>query len=318
MIRLAIVLALLLSAAVMMRGLAGDWLKNLSTPVEDSAKKATPTGEVAAVAPMPQAKTLQPQVPGVLPDLKVGYLFNPERMLVGADMPPAEEGTEDAANDNTLGITASIDEVIYTGSIIADAFSRAIIVYPTARKAAQPASQFAKKRLPMASGAEEHARLTVGDVLDGYEVAEILPDKLIFTKGDETVEKLLYDPDKKRKAAAPSRPAAGPMMGGGGPPRPQQMTIGGEGDMAPTGAQMPGRRPTPTEPAGRVSPSASPTPGGMAPGRSGAAGTSPPPPVRRMVISRQPSPGPDTSRVIRQSQGGEEGPIPLPPGVEPE
>lgn len=324
MIRPALVLALLLSAAVMMRGLASDWKKTPLPPVDNAAKKEAPIAAMAPVASSP-VKGLQPVVPATLPDLKTGYLFNPERMLAGAEAVPPADDTEAAGDELLPAIAASIGEVTYTGSIIADAFSRAIIVYPAAPKAAavaQPASRSSRSKPPStAGGAEEHAQLEVGDMLDGYAVAEILPDKLVFTKGDETVEKLLHDPDKKRQAPAPM-PAAPPPPGGG-PPRPQQAAMGG-GAASPRGVlsttiggsatpttqtapTIPGTAATPVPPApeGGSPPVPSPVTASSSVPPSGAAIAphgSQPPPVRRMVISREPSAPPDTSRVLRQSR----------------
>lgn len=337
MIRPAIVLALLLSSAVMMRGVASDWRKGPPLPIETTAKKSIPAGEAAGT--QPQSKPLQPPVPGVLPDLKDGYLFNPERMLAGAAPPPAagEEKVDEASAENAPGIAAKIADVTYAGSIIADNFSRAIIVYTEAAKSkakapAQPASRSSKAtRTPAAapaaaSGGEKHAQLEVGDMLDGYKVSEIQPDKIVFTKDGDTVEKLLYDPDKKRQAPPP-RAAAGPP--GGGPPRPagvQATTLGGPASPVPpapgtVNAPTPPTPPTqpshaaansPTPPAPVASPvvKSPPTPS------AAAEASAPTTPVRRMVISRQPSTTgrPDTSRVIRQSQGGiEDSAPPMPP-----
>jgi len=327
MIRPAIVLALLLSAALMMRGVASDWRKSPLPPAENAAKKAAPAGETAPMAQ--QSKGLQPVVPGVLPDLKSHYLFNPERMLAGGaeTMPTAESDSGDEASGNTQGINASMGEVTYVGSIIADQFSRALILYPAAKSKApaQPAPSKSSKSkpppsTPSKSGDEEHAKLEVGDVLDGYTVAEILPNKIIFTKGEESVEKLLYDPGKKRQAPPP-RPAAAPP-GGGGQQRPQQIPVGGAA-------------PTPTPPApGTAVPAAPPAPGAVAPPAATPPVSSPtPPPVikppatpaaaggaktnpfRQMVISRQAAPAPDTSKVSRQSSEVDSTPpMPMPPG----
>ncbi len=317
MIRPAIVLALLLSAAVMMRGVASDWRKSPLAPADNAVKKATPAGEAMPAAQ--QVKALQPVVPGVLPDLKMHYLFNPERMLAGADMPPAEVIDSEAASGNAQGITASMGEVTYAGSIIADNFSRAIILYPAAKSKPQPVtSKSSKGKAPPpaksgAGGTEEHAQLEVGDVLDGYTVAEILPNKLIFTKGEETVEKLLYDSAKKRQAPPP-RPAAAPF-GAGGPPRPQQIPVGGPTPPTPPAPGTVAQPASPAPPApGAVAPPAPPPalpPGIKQPAAAGAAKTNP---FRQMVISRQTAPAPDTSRVNRQSSGGDAiEPPPMPP-----
>jgi len=344
MIRPAIVLALLLASVIMMREVASDWRKGMPTPSENATKKAMPTGEAASQ--LPQAKALQPVVPGVLPDLKDGYLFNPERMLAGAapPPPPVEEKGDETGAEIKEGIAASIDDVTYAGSIIADNFSRALILYKekeadkgkTPAQPAQPASRSSKAKPPKtptpkapaaaAAGGEKHGQLEVGDVLDGYHVAKIEPDKLVFTKDDETVEKLLYDPGKKRQAPPPRAAAVPP--GGAGLPRPagiQSTTIGGAVapvPPAPGGANppippAPGAVKPPTPPApGAANPAIPPAPPAIqSPTTPTAAGNAEQKPIRRMVISREPPARPDTSRVIRRSLGGsdDEQAVPVPP-----
>ncbi|MDD5758553.1 MAG: hypothetical protein PHI06_05680 [Desulfobulbaceae bacterium] len=321
MIRLAIVLALLLSSAAMMRGIAGDWQQGPLTRADSTAAKAGPTTG-SEIVPLPQDKPMQPVVPGILPDFKNGYLFNQERMLAGDEPPPSAEG-EEATPDDTTGIAAKLDDVSYTGSIIADNFSRALIVYTEATKSAIPAqrtSRSSKVRAPSPEGGEKYARLEVGDLVDGYQVAEILADKLVFAKGDETVEKMLYDPEKKRQAPPPraSMPPGGVSM-----PRPggiQSTTIGGTALPVPTSPSgvNPPIPPAPTAVAPPLPPAPVATPTVRSPAVPSPTGSSSvaAPPVRRMVISRQPSTAarPDTSRVIRQTLGGSNNAIPLPPG----
>ncbi len=317
MMRPALILILLLTTAIMMRGVASDWRQGQVLPPESTAKKGSAV-PAESVVPLPQVKDLQPVVPGILPDLKEGYLFNPERTLVAEKPQPTKEET--ASTDiKALGVDASIDEVTYEGSIIADAFSQAIIIYPAGQKAKeppQPASRSSRKAsAPQASGPEEHARLEVGDMLDGYELTEILPEKLIFSKGEEKVEKLLHDPDKKRidapRAAGPMPGPPRPQQGTGLPPRQggiQSTTIGGGSVPAPA----PGTVANPSHPSPPL-----PTPvsrPNLPPGSSAPA-EAPQMPVRRMVISRQPSPAPNTNKVLRQSQDSVE--MPPSPGMPP-
>lgn len=320
MIRPFLVVMLLFGAVFMMRGVATDWRKNaLESPV--SSPKGSEQGSEAA-PPAVSVTPFQPSSPATIPDLKVGYVFNQERML-GSEEPLPEEVVEEEGpyNENAHGITADIEEIVFVGSIIADNFSRALIVYPTQNLSApeKPTSRSSKRKGPpqgVSAGPEEHAQLEVGDQISGYEVVDILPNKLIFSKDDETIEKLLFDPEKPRQSPAP-RLGSGPP--GGGPPRPPtpggvlSTTIGGGGTPAnPFVDGGGGAPPPPTMPAVPATlPGAhSPTPSTTAP----SSGVAPSAPVRRMVISRQPSPAPDTSRVNRQSRGGDEA-VPMPPGM---
>lgn len=321
MIRPALAVILLLLAVIMMRGVADDWQKSTWESSAPSAKKSTSGSE--ALPPGAPVVPLQPSAPATLPDLKVGYVFNPERMLGGGEPVMEEIGEEEGAyNDNAEGITADIEEITFVGSVIADNFSWALISYPVQNLSgpAKPTSRSSKnKGLPQGAraGAEEHAQLEVGDKISGFEVVEILADKLIFSNDEETVEKLLFDPSKTRQAPTP-RPGIGPP--GGGPPRPPSpggvlsTTIGGGGatanPFAGGGGGAPPPPPLPVVPASQpmVHPSDSP--------RTVSSPSSPPSvPVRRMVISRQASPAPDTSKVMRQGRGGDEV-VPLPPGME--
>lgn len=312
MMRPALILVLLLTTALMMRGVASDWRKVQALPEQVAAKKTTPAPP-ETLAPMPQLKDLQPVVPGVLPDLKDGYLFNPARTLVEEKPQPVVEEPV-APEIQPSGVDASIDEVTYVGSIITDAFSQAIISYPGGPKVKAPPKQLRSPRSSRvkapqkSSGPEEHARLEIGDTLDGYEVAEILPDKLIFSKGEEKVEKLLHDPDKKREAPPRNAGAlSGPprmQQGGGAPPRPGGIlstTIGG-GPVS-TPVQAPGTVVTPSPSAAPPLPTGVRTPpGGSTPSSPSQGASAPQMPVKRMVISRQPAPAPNTNKVIRQSQ----------------
>lgn len=320
MIRPALTLILLFLAVVMMRGVASDWRKSISEPSGIAAQKSAPGSD--ALSPGVPAPPLQPATSPNLPDLKVGYVFNQERMLGGNEPLPEDKGDElGADNENAQGITADIEDITFVGSIITDAFSRALIVYPAQNLSgpAKPTSRSSRVKVPTqraGGGAEEHAQLEVGDKISGYEVTEILFDKLIFAKGDEKVEKLLFDPAKTRQAPPP-RPGSGAV--GGGPPRPASpggilsTTIGGGtvggGGMVPAGvAGSSGRQTLPPPPPQAVN---SPT-SSRASSNSGAVRSAP---VRRMVISRQSSPAPDTSKVVRQSRDSDQA-VPMPPGIE--
>jgi|GEM_PF-2950421 len=334
MIRALVVLALLLSSAAMMRGVAHDWRQGSHSKEATAAKKAAPAPESTA---LPQAKPLQPPVPATLPNLKDGYLFNPERMLAGAT-PPAKTDEQEKPIDTSLlpGLAAKINDVTYAGSLITKKIRRALIVYTEAGKGktpspAQPASKSSKAK-PAGAGGKKHAQLELGDLLDGYTVAEIQPDKIIFSKGEETVEKMLHDPGKKRQAPPPMRANPGPP-GGGAQPRPagvQSTTIGGAAPAAsgpghrpaaptPGGANPPTSPATPTAPnvPNPSAPTAPPVPSVRTPPTPATPpGSSSTPPVRKMVISRQPSAAgvPDTSRVIRQTDNSY-APIQAPPAV---
>ena len=344
MIRPAIAIVLLLSAILMMRGVAKDWHRTtLVKPT--SAKQAAP--EAAA---LPPAKDLVAPVPASLPDLRTGYLFNQERMLAS---PKSSAGGEDkgGAADFEVkpGLGVSLDQISYAGSLIAKGFTRAVVVYPAAKQthAAPPHPVMGRPPSRPPESGDEHAQLGVGDQVEGYTLTEIEPSKLIFTKGEETVEKPLYDATKKRLPPPPKPPAAGP-------PRPPGLVGGLPGQMGPgihpvIGAPAASDAPASSSPSVSMggapalpslpsSPSpafsapapasssssgsgisvSSPAPvsspaagaiGGPAPGQTG--GQAPMTlPIRRMIIPRQPAP--DTSRVNRGGEGDNQA-VPMAP-----
>ncbi len=339
MIRPAIAIALLLSAILMMRGVAKDWHRTtLVKPT--SAKQAAP--EAAA---LPPAKDLVAPVPASLPDLRTGYLFNQERMLASPKSPAGGEDKGAAADFEVKpGLGVSLDQISYAGSLIAKGFTRAVVVYPAAKQthAAPPHPVMGRPPSRPAESGDEHAQLGVGDQVDGYTLTEIEPRKLIFTKGEDKVEKPLYDATKKRLPPPPKPPAAGP-------PRPPGLVGGLPGQMGPGIHPVIGGPAAPDSPAGS-SPSVSmggapalpslsspgisaPAPassssagsgisvsspaagviGGTAPGQTG--GQVPMTlPIRRMIIPRQPAP--DTSRVNRGGEGDNQA-VPMAPPTTP-
>ncbi len=196
MMRLIIAAVLFVSLFAMMRGVSTTWRENrLSAPVV--VKK---TAKLLATDNIPPEKTAsQPVVPGKLPDLKAGYLFNADRLLVGDG---DRKKAEDLAAGNDLGIQADIKSVVYSGSIIGYNLRQAIIVVPGAKKGQAAKRRSIRRRKSSFRGNKniQNVRVKEGDLLSGYTVASISPEKIVFKKGNEQVEKLLYDPDKKRTA----------------------------------------------------------------------------------------------------------------------
>jgi len=205
MMRLIIAAVLFISLFAMMRGVSTTWRENrLSSPaVVKKTAKPVATDNIT-----PEKTATPPMQPGKLPDLKVGYLFNADRLLVGDG---DRKKAEDLAASNDLGIQTDIKSVVYSGSIIGDNLKQAIIVVPGAKKrqAAKRRSIRRKKSLSRGSKNIQNVRVKEGDLLSGYTVASISPEKIVFKKGNEQVEKLLYDPDKKR--TAPSRQSRKPI-----------------------------------------------------------------------------------------------------------
>lgn len=134
--------------------------------------------------------------PVQLPDLHKGYIFNVEREL-------AEEEPEELAakTDKDIGddIDIDFDGVGYTGSIITGDRHKAIVSYsiaPPRRTARTRRTRTTPKNMQTANN--KYAQLEVGDAFYGYKVAGIYPDKIVFERDEEKIEKLLHDPAKKR------------------------------------------------------------------------------------------------------------------------
>lgn len=263
MVRAGITLILCIAVFAMMRGISETWRGQLpSLPARDGKK-------VEKVSGPPAKLNLQPTAPMVMPDLKQGYLFNEDR-LIESEADKLAEDAEDHGND--LGISADVDQLTYSGSIIGDTFSQALVSFPPGKEAVKPQRSGSRRQRVSKSSAEETARLKVGDVLSGYLVAEISPDKLVLKKGDEVLEKFMYDPNKKRVAPtrqprAPSTPER-PLPAAANAPAPVRASTG------PFGAAVKAQQEATTSTPQRA--------------------------TRRMVVSRKPPPRPDTSRVSRR------------------
>jgi hypothetical protein len=266
MVRAGIALILFVTVFAMMRGVSTTWRKQLpDSPVAVGQK-------VTGVEGLPEMMDLQPTAPAVMPDLSAGYLFN-EARLIESEADKNAQALASAGND--LGINADIGQLTYSGSLIGDTFSKALVSFPPSPKSAgPPASRGRQRRTPKGS-ALETAQLEIGDVLSGYQVAAISAEKITFKKGDEVLEKFLYDPDKKRvapirsnqapPAMTPNRPPPAPARGAA----PRQTTTGQSAEALPAEA----------------------IPADSDPGAP-----------RRMVVSRRPPPRPDTSRGNRRER----------------
>ncbi|HEX9714569.1 MAG TPA: hypothetical protein VGA28_02635 [Desulfurivibrionaceae bacterium] len=177
--RLAMAVVLLLMLLVQAWGLVAVWrddpLRSLAAPGKKEAK---------VQAPMPGGRlSLQP-VPGALPDLNQGYLFNAERNLAAG----GKDGQSRSAGN------VGMDKVQYNGSIISKDNTRALLSYPLGS--------------PVGLKTQGFLRVVVGDTVDGYKVTEILPEKIIFSRGGQKITKLLYDKNKERIQAQPLMPGS--------------------------------------------------------------------------------------------------------------
>ncbi len=180
--RLVFVGALILSFLALARGMV--LILNQDPLADDSSNKAKKERKIGAK----RAKGISfyPRPPATLPDLSQGYLFNAERNIKGAE-----------GNGQETGAQVNIDTVVYSGSLVMGKKAKAILSY------AKASASKVKQR-------QQSLTVSLGDTVSGYTVSEILPDKIIFSRGSEKIEKLLHDPNKQRTVVKPSSPVARP------------------------------------------------------------------------------------------------------------
>lgn len=147
------------------------------------------------------SKTVEfyPSVPAPLPDLNEKYLFNEERFLLGEK---EEEAENEAAAANGSELSVDMNTVFYAGSIIVGDLRKGLISY-TDNKAPTATASKDRKKTPTPLQTKKYAQLVAGDSLSGYKVDTVDPDRIIFKKGTETIEKLLNDPEKERLKPPP-------------------------------------------------------------------------------------------------------------------
>lgn len=175
--RLAMAVALLLLLLAQAWGLVSVWrddpLRNLAVKGKKEIRVSLPVGKMS----------LQPTVSGEAPDLNAGYIFNAERNLAGG-------GGRNSQAQNAANV--SIDKIHYSGAIITATNTRALLSYALGGPL-DPAGGGG-------DGAQKQGflRVAIGDVVNGYRVTEILPEKIIFSRDGQKITKLLYDKAKVR------------------------------------------------------------------------------------------------------------------------
>ena len=186
MLRLPIIIALLASLVFLINtGFEAGQGKPFSEP--DTSPKPAP-----ASVPTQGKINFHSPVPGHLPDLNEKYLFNAERLLEEEDEPAFDD------KDDLDEFIADFDDVKYVGSIISSKSRKGIVSYPAKKK--KPTRKRSKSSKPGRYSGKNlnYARLVVDDKFSGHKVTGIFPDKMIFEKSGETIEKLLYDSEKQR------------------------------------------------------------------------------------------------------------------------
>jgi hypothetical protein len=217
MIRIATIFILILTLLLLLKSGISTWQYNpLPVPPEVAEGLPEPITDKSII-------NFFHEVPQPLPDLHKNYLFNVDRVLEIEE--EAESVDEQAGTGTDIDVDVDIENVNYVGSIITKDVHKAIISYTLS-----PPRGFASRRRTtrgpaapprgaQASSNSKHEQLKIGDTFSGYKVTVIDPDKIVFEREGEKVEKFLHDPAKKRDT--PSLAAAAPT-GKAAPAQPPQ------------------------------------------------------------------------------------------------
>jgi len=202
--RFLVIIGLFLSFVVLARGALQSWEKiEIPTmPVVGEKKKAGPVVERQSLA-------LNPRVPDLLPDLKQGYLFNEERQL------SENTGEEESVAENAPEATSTLvnmETLTYVGSIIIGDVRKGLVSFSVAEpKTSNTPGPRVRPVSRVSREAQKYASLKEQEPFYDFRVARILPEKIVFAKGDSTVEKLLYDPEKERVSSPMPVRRGGPI-----------------------------------------------------------------------------------------------------------
>ena len=206
MIRIAVIIFLILSSVVLVRGAILSWQDPVLPALEIKADDKT-TARVKS-----KRIVFYPRPSAPLPDVLDGYLFNAERMLAG-ESPEESEGPTEI---DLLSI--DMEKILYTGSIIIGDLRKGMLSYSIADSSVKKtavASRRTTRRSPRRSDDDKTKRHIVveqGRNFAGYKVVAVEPERIVFEQDGEKIEKFLYDPSKKRiiASSAPARPSVPP------------------------------------------------------------------------------------------------------------
>ncbi len=208
MIRIAVIIFLILSSVVLVRGAILSWQDPVLPALEIKADDKT-TARVK-----PQRIVFYPRPSAPLPDVLDGYLFNAERMLAGESAEESEGPTE----IDLLSI--DMEKILYTGSIIIGDLRKGMLSYSIADSSVKKtavASRRTTRRSPSSRRSDDdkmkrHIVVEQGRNFAGYKVVAVEPERIVFEQDGEKIEKFLYDPSKKRIIAPSSlaRPSVPP------------------------------------------------------------------------------------------------------------
>lgn len=190
MLRLSIIILLLLSLFIQVKGIALVW-----KGVTFSSGLKGGMEERMFQMPVRKRVAFYPSVPVALPDLNDGYLFNEIRSL-------EEEAEEEGPDALEAGV--DVEDVLYVGSIITDTLHTGMLSV----KSSQAPVMRSRSRTARKTVREKETKyftVSLGDSFHGYKVTGIFPEKIVFERDGKVLEKYLFDPAKKRLAVPPGR-----------------------------------------------------------------------------------------------------------------
>ena len=138
-------------------------------------------GQSVKVEPLVSKKSIfYPMPPNNLPSLHQGYIFAPERML---------EGERRGTTSKSVG-RVDVESVLYRGSFITKSSSKALLSYPAQRQAKRSRTPGVTVKIMV------NVWVNIGESIGGYLVKEIRPEKIVFSRDSERIEKYLYEPGR--------------------------------------------------------------------------------------------------------------------------
>jgi len=203
MLRIGVIIALLLSLVALGREAMQSW-QPVSLPKRPTVIEKKKSGGLEK-KPL---SSFYPKPPVVMPNLDEGYLFTEARVR------GEEEVVEEAPPEEVENPEGSVDmeTLQYVGSIIIGELRKGMLSFSLRqpqskstpqRRIADRRSSHMRKVPKKGSLQKKHATVSEKDEFYGYQVSEVGADRIVFAKGDATVEKMLYDPEKERMKAPP-------------------------------------------------------------------------------------------------------------------
>lgn len=153
--------------------------------------------QTAAADKAVQKTDFYPSPPPKLPDVADNYIFNAERHLV-TEEEKKKKSAEKEDEEEEQGPEIDMENLIYSGSIIIGEKPKALVSYKEKIEEKKRRPFPGRRSQKKSNSKQQFALLGVSDTLGQYKVITVQPEKIIFEKDGETVEKMLYEQDIDR------------------------------------------------------------------------------------------------------------------------